>query len=93
MTLVGDNNNKGTAPSLIIYRRLLLITPTRAGVDLIVLLFDGKLTLSCSHGLCPHKPSINHIPMHPTPAREAGTTIIESTTLFQRTVAREAGET
>jgi hypothetical protein len=29
-SLVGDNNNKGTAPNLFIYKRLLLITPTRA---------------------------------------------------------------
>jgi hypothetical protein len=29
-SLVGDNNNKETAPTLFIYRRLLLITPTRA---------------------------------------------------------------
>jgi hypothetical protein len=29
----------------------------------------------------------------PNPAREAGTTIIESTTLFPRTEAREVGET
>jgi hypothetical protein len=29
-SLVGDNNNKETAPTLFIYIRLLLITPTRA---------------------------------------------------------------
>jgi hypothetical protein len=41
--LVGDNNNKVTAPNLFIYRRLLLKTPTRAVHDLIVLLFDTRL--------------------------------------------------
>jgi hypothetical protein len=43
MTLVGDNNNKVTAPNLFMYRRLLLKTPTRAVVVLIVLLFDARL--------------------------------------------------
>jgi hypothetical protein len=63
--LVGDNNNKGIAPNLIIYRRLLLKTPTRAV----------------------------HVTLHPTPTREAGTTIIEKTNNLQRTEAREVGET
>jgi hypothetical protein len=30
MSLVGENTNKGCAPNLIIYGRLLVITPTRA---------------------------------------------------------------
>jgi hypothetical protein len=69
--LVGDNNNKVTAPNLIIYRRLLLKTPTRAVHAKIKkhhesiiqkrhIAFAFPLSLCfLPRGLCPHKPSKN----------------------------------
>jgi hypothetical protein len=43
-SLVGDNNNKGTTPNLLLHRRLLLITPTRA-VRFFQLLFVSAYSL------------------------------------------------
>jgi hypothetical protein len=91
---VGDNNNKVTTPNLIIYRRLLLKTPTRA---VHVLLFPMVCVFTI-HPSChlailfQHFPTI-HLAIAPSPAREAGTTIIEKTIVLRQTEAREVGET
>jgi hypothetical protein len=46
VSLVGDNTNKGTAPTLGIYRRLLVITPTRAVQPIFVLYMLGLLVIT-----------------------------------------------
>jgi hypothetical protein len=81
--LVGDNNNKGCAPNLIIYRRLLLKTPTRAvhAITVVFPWFVPSQTINKTNSNAPN------------PACEAGTTIIEKTNDLKRTEAREVGET